>query len=188
MSEAGDERPGAGRVGGPLADPGAAGKPRPTGGSPPGAAPPPVGRPAPAAGRFPPLRRCGDRAHARLTGPSDSRRASSRHERSPSRSYVLAALRALHLDTDLSRQDPGTYQTDGPDSTRPISRLRTRQRPHKCAQRCHFLRTVEPCSGRSAAMRAGDETCVDLDGSEGWAFESLSALGRGQWPGSSKVP
>ena len=25
------------------------------------------------------------------------------------------------LDTDLPRQDPGTYQTDGPDSTRPLT-------------------------------------------------------------------
>jgi len=77
----GDKRPGAGRVGGQLANPGAAGKPRPTGGSPPGAAPPPGRSPAPAAGRCSPVRCRGDRAHARLTGPSDSRRASSRHRR-----------------------------------------------------------------------------------------------------------
>lgn len=78
---------------GQLPSPGAAGKPRPTGGSPPGAAPPPVSRPAPATGRSPPLRRRGDRAHARLTGPSDSRRASSRRERSPSRARPRARPR-----------------------------------------------------------------------------------------------
>jgi uncharacterized membrane protein len=34
-------------------------------------------------------------------------------QRSPSRSYVLAALRALHLDADPPRQYPGTYREDG---------------------------------------------------------------------------
>jgi hypothetical protein len=47
-----------------------------------------------------------------LAGPSSGRRAVSHRERSPSRSYVLAALRALHLDSDLPRQDLGTYQED----------------------------------------------------------------------------
>src|SRR6266567_2152162 len=43
-------------------------------------------------------------APARAAGPSSSRRASCRRERAPSRSYVLAALRALHLDGALPRQ------------------------------------------------------------------------------------
>ena len=34
-------------------------------------------------------------------------------QRSPSRSYVLAALRALHLDSDLPRQDPAAIGRTG---------------------------------------------------------------------------
>ena len=34
--------------------------------------------------------------------------------------HCLATLRALHLDTDLPRQDLGTYRKDGPSSPRPF--------------------------------------------------------------------
>ena len=106
---------------GQLADPWAAAKPRPTGGSPPGAPPPPVGRPAPAAGRTladtPPRRpraRKADRAVRLAPGILSPRKITIKGApagASPQAGQIL--------DTDLSRQDPGTYQTDGPDSTRP---------------------------------------------------------------------
>jgi len=82
------------------------------------------GSPAPAAGRISPVRRCGDRAHARLTGPSDSRRASCRRERSPSRARLPA--RPRKRGRPLTLIFPGKTRhlsTDGPDSTWPHSAL-----------------------------------------------------------------
>jgi hypothetical protein len=96
-----------------LGDSGAAACPRPMGGSPPVA--------GAAAGRLARYRQAGSTGPqrsssavpARMAGPSSGRRAVCHRERSPSRSCVLAALRALHIDTDLPRQDLGICQEDG---------------------------------------------------------------------------
>jgi hypothetical protein len=63
---------------------------------------PPRRYPASTAWRCPPSR-TRVTAPAKAGGPSSSRRASCRRESSQSRSYVLATLRALHLDSDLPR-------------------------------------------------------------------------------------
>jgi hypothetical protein len=83
----------------------------------------PVSWPAPA-GRWLRPKRCPVAVPAYLTGPSSCAGHPVAAQRSPSRSYVLASLRALHFDTDLPRQDLGIYRKDGPNSTRPPSRVR----------------------------------------------------------------
>jgi len=50
-------------------------------------------------------------------------------QRSQSRSYVLAALRALHLDSDLPRQNPAPIREDGDLSSRDQRHQRRRIRP-----------------------------------------------------------
>jgi hypothetical protein len=102
--------------GGVLCDFGAAACPRPMGGSPPVA--------GAAAGLLPRHRRQAvpaatnrSAAPARMAGPSSGRRAVSHRERSPSRTR-LAARRfrdgaSATLDSDLARQDLGTYREDG---------------------------------------------------------------------------
>jgi hypothetical protein len=120
-----------------LGDSGAAACPRPASGSPPvaGAAAAPMPRTrrqaAPAA-TFPQRR-----ASTKRPGRPPRAGQSLTVQRSPSRSYVLAALRALHLDTDLPRQALGTYQEDGADSTQTTER-RTRKvkEPKACAAHC----------------------------------------------------
>jgi len=101
--------------------PRAAGRPRPTGGSPPGAAPPPGRSPAPAAGRplaGTPRARKADRAVRLAPGILSPRKITIKGAPTGA-----SPQPGQTLDTDLPRQDPGTYQTDGPDSTRPHIRL-----------------------------------------------------------------
>jgi hypothetical protein len=90
----GDKRPEAGRVGGAARRSRGGGKAAPYGRKPTGsgtAAGPAAPHPQP--GGPSPTHRRGDRAHGRLTGPSDSRQASSHREKSPSRARPRARPR-----------------------------------------------------------------------------------------------
>jgi hypothetical protein len=65
-----------------------------------------VSRPAPAGSQFPPQRAPDDRDRTNLPGRPPRAGHSLAAQRSQARSYVLASLRALHLASDLPRQDP----------------------------------------------------------------------------------
>jgi hypothetical protein len=96
----------AGRERGQLGDSGAAAYRALTGGSPPGGASARSARPHPQAGS--PSRNVHSMTATARTGQARPPRAghSPAAQRSQSRSYVLATLRALHLDSDIPRQDP----------------------------------------------------------------------------------
>jgi hypothetical protein len=64
-----------------------------------------AGSPAPARWRSPPSRTPGGRTCKSWPGGPPAPGEPNAAQRSQSRSYVLAALRALHLDSDLPRQD-----------------------------------------------------------------------------------
>jgi len=84
-----------------------------TGGSPPGAAPPPGQHARTRRQAVPAVTLPDGRDRENRPGRPPRARHSLAAQRSPSRSYVLAALRALHLDTDLPRQDPAPIRRTG---------------------------------------------------------------------------